>query len=291
MNVLPLVSAFILIFAICSYTFVHNVRTAMEEKIHFSASHRISRKFVSNLTKKAYAQEDAKNLHPTKKEKTKVKKETPYRSPRDFFNKKPESKLNIRPLLEVGDHIELEKIVLSLLQDLYRFAPFYKPDLEKEILTTIVEVLKENPNFTRFDLLLSKIPEDQMSLFYKLSKGTHHYKLHTTVGYPAIGDFISLETMREKDPPMHFCYCSRPLLEAVFGPIISGRIINEEKHKWELKHKHQPMSKEELEAFLLSYRLSPVDYQELFSYGTASHTSPIEILHDAESHLQIKIEK
>ncbi|NGX47493.1 MAG: hypothetical protein K1000chlam3_00867 [Chlamydiae bacterium] len=289
MNVLPLVSAFLLIFAICSYTFVHTVRTAIEAKTHFSGSYRISRKFAIDLASDVYTKHKAENLHPQKKGENETQTKGEYTSPRDWFKKIPESKLNIRPLLEVGDHSRLEKITLTLIQDLYSFAPFYKQDLEKEILTTFLEILKEDKEIIRFDVLLTKIPQEKFTLFYKVIKGTHSYKLHTTLGYPALGDFITLE--KTKENPIHFCHASRPLLETVFGPTITPLIINEEKHKWEPDHKHRPMNKQELEAFLLSHQQSPAEYQELFSYGTSKQTCPFDIIHDGEAGLRIKIEK
>jgi hypothetical protein len=291
-NILPLVSAFILIFAICSYTFVHNVRTAIEEKIHYNASNRISRKFADNQAKLTYAKQKGKDLHPkNKRQAQEQKKETKYTSPRDWQNKRPESKFAIRALLKSENSPRLEKIAMILLQDLYYFAPFYRQGLEKEILITLLDTLKKHENLTDFTSLLSKIPEDKIPLFYKLIKGTHQYKLHTNIGYPALGDFISLETLKDHDPPIRFCHASRPLLEAILGPTITPLLINEEKHKWQAEHKHQPLNKQELEAFLLSHRLNPADYHPYFSYSTAKHTCPLDILHDTKTHLQIKIER
>lgn len=290
MNILPLVSAFLIIFAICSYSFVHNLRTIVEEKVHYSGSFRIQRKFSQSLARHTYTKHKGKNFHSKQTSATPVKEEeASYHSPRDWQRKKPQSKLNIRSLLQPQSNPRLEKIALFLLQDLYYFAPFYKPGLENEILHTLLETLKENENLSKLEMLASKVPEEHFSLFYKLVKGTQSYKLHTTEGYPALGDFITLDKTQETQPPVHFCHASRPLLDAIFGHTLAPLIINEEKHKWEPKHKHLPLTKQELQAFLVNRRLNPSDYEPLFSFSQQSSPPPLEIVYDQESKLQIKI--
>lgn len=290
MNVLPFVSAFLLIFAICSYSFVHNVRSAVEEWIHFRASHRISRKFFAKCADEIYKTHRGKDLHPSRKSSQPVETAV-YHSPRDAFNKKSQTKINLRPLIAEGNHKKLEAIICSLLEKLYFFAFPEMKELEKEILKILVKALKEHPECTRFDQLLPYLPKENYSFFYKLIRGTQNYKIYTTIGYPPIGDFISLEKMQPSEPPIHFCHASRPILEATFGMNIAPLIINEEKHKWEKDHKHHPMKKQDLEALLLSHRLNPADYESLFSFTYEKNPSSFDIIHDLEAKIQIKLEK
>ncbi|MDN3505645.1 MAG: hypothetical protein P0S96_00235 [Simkaniaceae bacterium] len=289
MNILPLVSAFLIIFAICSFSFVHSVRTIIEDKTHYASSFRIQRKYLHALASRAYTRHKGKNLHPAKKVQEPEKKDLAYRSPRDFQRKKTQSKLNIYPLLQGKENPKLEKIALTLLQDLYFLSPFYKPGLENQILHTLKETFAKDDSLTNFHSLLTKIPSDEYPLFYRLVKGTHSYKIYTSEGYPALGDFLSLEKINETAPPANFCHASRPVLNAVFGPTLAPLIINEEKHKWEPKHKHAPLTKQELEAFLLSKRLNPTDYEPLLSFSGQSQPPPLEIIYDEESKIQIKI--
>lgn len=290
MNVLPLVSAFLFLFSLCTFAFVQNVRTAIEEHIHIAASYRIHRKFINNTSHAIYKKQRAKNLH-SKEDNRENTSSTEFHSPRDAFNKRSETKLNIRPLLEKIDTHQLEQMTLTLLKNLYFFAPFYQEDLEKEILYTLQNTLKEHPDCTRLDKLLSFIPQKQFPLFYKLIKGTQNYKIHTTKGYPALGDFITIEKIQMTTPPIHFCLASRPLLEAVLGPTLTPLLINEEKHKWEKDHTHHPLTKQELEAFLLLHKQNPMHYQNLFSFDTKTKPSLFDIIEDSKTGIQMKIEK
>jgi hypothetical protein len=288
MNVLPLVSAFLIIFAICSYSFVHNVRTIAEEKIHYLGSFRIQRKFTASQANRAYNKQKGKSLH-TQPSRQAAASASTYHSPRDWQRKKDESKCNLRALLATIPPERLEEIALTVLRDLYFLAPFYREGLEMQILTTIKKILKEDGDLETFEDLLKKVPDEEFAFFYKLVKGTHRYQVSTTNGYPALGDFFSISPIKENTPPISFSHASRPLLNAVFGPTHAPLIINEEKHKWEEKKRHQPLTKQELEGFLLGKQLNPADYAPLLTFSNRSQSPPLEIIYDEETKLQIKI--
>lgn len=263
----------------------------MEEWVHYRASHRIDRKFFSNSAAEVYKAHLAKDLHPARKQPSKIDKAVDYFSPRDAFNKRVQTKINLRPLIAEGNHKQLEGVICTLLERIYFFAPFEIKEREKEVLKILKETLKKHPECVKFHQLLAFIPEEKYPLFYKLIKGTQNYKIYTTIGYPPIGDFLEIEKILSSEHPIHFCYASRPVLEAVLGSTISPLIINEEKHKWEKDHKHTPLTKQEFEALLLSYRLNPADYEPLFSFGREQQPPFFDVIHDLEAKIQIKIEK
>jgi len=278
MNVLPLVSAFILIFAICSYTFFYNVSAAVQEKTHFQGAHRIQRKFASLVQSKLYTKMKGEKGEAKP---TSSKEQEEFKSPRDHVNLPPEAKLNIRVLLADGDRLKKEAIFLELTRNLYEFTTIYYPGLENDLL----ETLKQNPKITNFDELLPKAPK-----FYKLIKGTHRYKLGRFEGYPALQDFFIFEESKN-GKLVDYCHAARPVLEAVFGKLIAPKIINEEKHKWEQNKKHIPLTKQELEAFLLTISKNIVAYEPFLYFKATRHAQTHEVILDGASRIQLKIQK
>lgn len=291
MNVLPLVTSLLLIFAICSYNFVHNVRTTVEEHSHFTAAKRIARSFSLKLAQDTYVKHKGQDLHKRKKSSSTPSPDAKFKSPRDNARKKPESKLNIRPLLVAGSSKKLEETAQNLLRNLYGFSTLYFEDFEELVLKTLMKTLKKHPKIESFEDLMLKLPEEKAPLFYKMIRGTNHFQYRTTKGYPSLGDYFSLEKKEKQPPPIHFSVASRALLEALYGERIAPLIINEEEHKWEEKHKHSPMTKQELESFLINNQLNPSDTFELLSFSTSKRAPKEEIFLDAKSKLKIRIDK
>lgn len=290
MNVLPFVSAFILIFALCSYAFVHNVTSAIEERVHYSAFQRISRAYDSVCINERFKQFKAvkKNQSPKSKQ-TKSLSDTPYKSPRERMNKLPEMKCNLRALLDPTHSKTLLPLAQNMVRRLYFLTPFYYPDLEKEILTQIVEALKQHPDCASFEELSSHLPPEKMPLYYKLIKGTGIYKVSTTTGYPPLGDFFTIR--KGKGAPIHFCFCSAEILEEAVGSRLARLIKEEEKKKWEDDHKHRPLSKAEFERIASAEQKNPADFDTLFSFSTSKHGASYQIIHDEEAKVRIRFQK
>lgn len=276
MNILPLVSAFILIFGICSYTFFHHFTAAVIEHRHYRGAHKISRTFASRMQRKTFAKIKANN---TETQKSAITTSTVFHSPRDRFNLSPEGKLNISVLLQEGDRPEKEAIFLELIRNLYEYTPHYKPGLENDLL----EILKQNPKLTSFEELLIDAPQ-----FYKFVKGTHQYSLEKFEGYPALRDFFIID-VKKKSKLINFSYASRPILEAVFGKVLAPQIINEEKHKWESKGKHSPLTQQELEAFLLKKNKNYVKYAPYIFFSGTKHAKTQDVIQEQRSKIQLKI--
>lgn len=82
MNILPLVTAFILLFALCSYTLLQQYISVSHESFKIRAAHRIERQHLSEIDRLAYRRHRNKNpeAKPSNKSET-----AEYISPRTFF--------------------------------------------------------------------------------------------------------------------------------------------------------------------------------------------------------------
>ncbi|NGX39992.1 MAG: hypothetical protein KR126chlam1_01332 [Chlamydiae bacterium] len=270
MNILPLVSAFILLFAIGSYTVIHQFRAAVQETLHFTDSMQIQRQIETQVHRNAFNKIPGKDPFPEETEKrtaeTKKKVETEYTSPREAESIVQESKLNITSLFqEQGDPL-LESATLNLLQSMYAFTDLYEPNLEVEILRLIRSTLKKDPSIDTFEKLLPRIHKEHRDLFYKLVKGTNNYKMGEFEGYPALGDFISI-TPKERTRPILFPYASFEVLKALFGTSLTHQIYLKEQEKWEKTGEKLSLTKTELEEFLLEHRINLADYQKMLLFG------------------------
>lgn len=284
MNILPLVTAFILLFALGSYTLVHQFRAAVLERLHFNASMKIQNTLSNSVQESEYdsykgVSRNSKEHHPKKEEKPQV-----YYSPRKRFNPYKESKLNLR---SISSDPKAEKVALALFQNLYEYWTPYNEKLGKQLFDQMGKILKEHPKIETFEELLPYITIEQERI-YKLIKGTHKYTLGTTEGYPALGTFFTLDSKMGK--PINFSLASKPLLVALFKESIAHQICEAEREKWEPEHKHTPLSQSELEQILLKNRINYADFQDLFSFKYAKQLDNFVIM-DKETKIQIKFIK
>jgi len=278
MNILPLVSAFILIFAIGSYTFVHNFLSSVQEREHFYGSMKLSHAYGRTLQTKYYRAIRAKNLHPNKTNEAEVEEKL-YISPRNRKYPYSEAKLNIRPLIE-RDNPKLENVFLNLVNDLYNLTSF---DGAK-VGSLFLNLIKKAKGATSLDDLIAIAPEEERELVYKILKGTQNFELDVTKGYPALTDYVKIG--KDKEKPIHFCNACKPVLQALFGHHIAPLIINEEKRKWEPKHKQIPLTKEELEPILLSRNFNLSSIEELIDFVKSK--GPIEDVAIEESNIFVR---
>ena len=266
MNILPLVSAFILLFAIGSYTFLHQFRAAVHEEKSYTERIALSQKNARDKTRRAFNRIKAKESTPKKPKGEKTNKENiAYKSPRDRRIPFPEGKLNITFLFKKEENPQIKTITLELIERLYEFTSL-EFDAE-HLLDTLIATVKKHPSIDTFEKLLSHLPPEEAPIFYKLVKGTNTYTLFTSEGYPPIGNFITLDP-KSHQRPIHFAHASRPLLQALFGDVFAPQIVKEERHKWEPEHKHLSLKKDELEALLLQHRKNLVDYEQLLNFST-----------------------
>lgn len=290
MNVLPLVTAFILLFAMGTYTLIHKLRGKTEESTHYAGGMRIHHengmKYQEEIFKLLDGKEIQKEKQPRNEETQQSNRPVEYCSLRERENPLLQSKLNITFLLN-EENAQLKQIAATLIRLLYEHAPFYRQGMENEVLNQVITVLTEYPAIEDFEELFIQCPN-----LYQLIKGTHKYRLHTSDGYPPLEDFISLDRSETMKKPIHFTFASRILLEAVFDdPRLVGEIYLGEKERWEEDHKHHQCTKQELEQLLAKRQKSLTDYDSLFFFTTERKGTDKYLIYDQASSVQVKIEK
>lgn len=289
MNVLPLVSVFLILFAIASYTFLHSVKATIQENFHYKGALAVERTFASKVQDELYKNQkgdkEEKRENPSKKDDSAT-----FVSHRDSLRFPNSSKLNIRPLFTEEGNPQLEKVALALLTGLYQGTSIYTEGMQREILDVIIHTSKNNPNVQTFEELLTKIPDNNVPLFYKLIKGTQVYHLSERKGYPPLGDYISLDGKSNKRKSINFYRASRPVLSALFGEKLTELIIAEEKRKWDVDHKKKFLKKEELQAFLTEKcKKNLSDFEALLYFDSTRQKRTQEMVKSEDSALQIRI--
>lgn len=289
MNILPMVTALALLFALCSYTLMHQYIAVKFESQKVRGAHRIERVFLSEIDRGRYRSHSAKPSNKKKEEQSDEQiKEMTYHSPRMLFNKKPLTKLNLAPLLTTSENVEqqmLKKAAATLIKNLYQHTPLYEEELEKEVVQILVNVLKEHPEIESLSEAYSHI-EKRRPLFYKLFRGTQSYQVSSNVGYPSLTDFFILE---KKRAAIQFAHASSPVLEAVFGMPITAAILREEEARWHEDHRHHPLKKTELSDLLIQERKNPSDYEPLLNFSTSQVKGDQFIFQDKLSKVQKKL--
>lgn len=289
MNVLPLISVFIILFALGSYTFFHSVKATFQENFHYKGALAVERAFASNVQEEFYESQNGKASDEKEETESKKNENKAFESHRDNLKFPESSKLNIRHLFTDEGNPLLEKVALTLLRELYQDTTIYTPDLEREVLHLIVATAKVHPSINSFEELLMKLPDSKVPLFYKLIKGTQIYKLKTRQGYPPLGDFISLDGKSNKRKSINFYKAKRPVLSALFGETLTGQIIGEEKRKWEAERK-KFLTREQLQAFLAEKcRRNYTEFEPLLYFDSSAQKSSQEMVGSEESKLQIRI--
>jgi hypothetical protein len=286
-NVLPFVFAFFLIFAVGSYTFLQSLRATKEEQTHFSAAMRLHEDLNAHTQKKAYRSHLSTEEKKERKEK-KIREEAVFYSPRENFPLPQSGKLNLTFLLKEENPL-LKRTALDLLRRLYWNSPFYKENFEEEVLGSLLNALKENPNLTSFEQLLALLPTEERPFFYKLIKGTQHYVVgKTDSGYPPLGDFFRIEPAI-KGKPINFATTSTHTLAALFGDRAAANILNREKEKWEVKHAQKILTKKELEPFLLHYNVNLANFTHLLAFTKPSNEKKGRLLKDDSTKVQFTV--
>lgn len=285
LNILPLVSAFILIFAIGSYTFVHNLVATVQEEKHFCGSIQVSKHYGRILQSKHYRKIKGKNAFPKEKGAEKeASSKKPYQSPRERDYPYEESKLNIRNL-QNKQNPKLEELFLYLMYELYGSTALG----QQQVGPFLLKLIQQSKGIQSLQELLDIAPEDKRPLLYKILKGTQNVDLNLKKGYPPLGDFVKIG--EEKEKPIHICHASLPILNVCLNPKVAQDIAAEERRKWEEKHEHLPIEKKELEEILLQHDLNLSSFDELIDFVKKKTPSDEEILEEGGIKVRQKIDR
>lgn len=253
MNVLPLVCAFILIFSLGAYTLLHRLFAVTEEEHDLGGAMRIHQLHVNRTQGKVYEGLDGESIEKKssdKKEK-KLKENIAYLSPRDKNPPSENAKLSLALLSTKTPSSEsklVHKTASALIKRLYEHTSVYRPGLEDEILKTIISLQHKHPQCPDLETLMTFIEEDR-DLFYKLFRGTNEYQLFTSKGYPALGDFFTLD--KERPKPIYLLRATKALLLVLFDDPIANQITLIEQEKWKKNHTHEKITKDELNKLYL----------------------------------------
>lgn len=255
MNLLPMVFAFLFIFATISITFLKEMKSFFLFESSIEAHHRIERVLSNTIATRAYQKikTELKPATPSFQPKKETKPKTFY-SKRTSFPPFINSKLNLTPLLDKSQDAKQHPFyepLAKLLRELYQkplFARLKREKIEYQLLNALFKKAKEKEVI---EDLTDLIPDDPLlsSIYYKLLKGTNQVK--DQKGYPPLADYLILE--EEDAPIVYFSFASPPLLEALFGHTIKEAILNKEKEKWQSENPSIYLTKEELQALLAEH--------------------------------------
>lgn len=289
MNILPLVTAFMFLFALGAYTLLHQSMATKYEESHFSGAQRLHWGNYSQTERTLYKDHPGTILFPKKKSSSPPKTHLPYQSPRNRINLPESAKLNLAPLLfQNSPHPLLRHIALALINRLYQATSLYRPGLEEEVLSTLTREVRAHPDISSFQELFGQIHVEN-PLYYKLFKGTQKYTLFTSKGYPALSDFMTLDPKRAS---IIMPNASKPLLIALFGDAFANQLIKKEQVIWEEGHKHRPLKKEEIAMLFVEfgppgYKLE--DFDSFIDYSRHDKQVEQHIFYDEKSKIQLRL--
>lgn len=277
MNILPFVFAFIVIFALGTYSLLQDtIACALEEK-NYTGFMKAHRYMQSGIERKHYIGK-RKNSKPDPNKK--VKSQNPeYHNQRENITLHPLSKLNMAPLLAKspfpGSSL-LYETTASLIRILYEKTSAYQSGIEYRILDLLIAEGSKMEELSWERLISQVLSVKDNEPFYKIFRGTKNYELFTNKGYPPLSDFICVEPQR-KTKPIHLLYATKPMLLALFGDKLTAQIEEFEKEKWEKDKKHHNITHKELvELFLKNPadRRNLSDFDSIVNYSTTYEKNP-----------------
>lgn len=247
MNILPVVFAFIFIFAFVTLGFIQNQKNAHLAEKCFKSYHSLSRLSSNAVAKKLY--DRVKTPPPTEKTEkpaTPKTRKAQRHSTREYFPPVDYSKFNLLPLLELKTDPQrhpLYEICAGLLHMLYG-ETLLKEGVEYDLLKGMLKAYQTKGDIKALSDLYPDTPQLRQ-IYYKMLKGTNQYNIETHRGIPPLEDFLLLD----KSPSIRFSFASAPLLHAIFGKKIASKILDEEKKKRE-EGKNKSLTKEEVTTLL-----------------------------------------
>jgi hypothetical protein len=230
-NVLPLIAVFLLVLGLFSSSLLKEQSAVELERRSYVGARTAARAAQSERQYKMF--EKAKKRAPSPGEPPQERNKNPdtqYHSRRTMYNLVEEGKLNLAPLLGAAPPPLLYETAARLIRLLYGHASFYESRLEYALLDAILEE-KDHP------------------LLYTVLRGTNQYDLCKKEGYPPLWDFLRMDA-HDAGRPVLFRFASQPLLVALFGSAAAESVMEEEKKKWNEKHRHSALSQKELEGLL-----------------------------------------
>jgi len=253
MNILFLVSSFLIIFLFFSSTLLKQTGFYSSEQKNFCSYMEASGKIHNKLERYKYKSYEKKLQNAAKSEKKKavpVRRVKEYLSPRFSNNLPLAGKWNLLPLI-IGNQSSgyLESATADFLENIYGHTNFWKegqislPSLKEDLVAFFKrKKMDKNPPERLSDLF----PSDPLlqNVFYKMLKGSGAYSLAKKEGYPPLEDVFRLDS--ESKETLSLPYGSYPGILAFFGKDIAEKIVKAEMEKWEEKGGYYSVTKSEL---------------------------------------------
>lgn len=291
MNILPFVFAFVLIFALGASTLLQNWKGVQSEEIKYRGFMRTHRELQSSIERKQFVYQRGKVIGTAPKEKKEGEKVPTYYNPREALTLHPLSKLNIAPLLSKSPFPAsalLYETAATLIRLLYEKTPFYKKDLEYQLLDQLISSASQIEGEISWGKLIPLLVAEEP--YYKIFRGTKSYQLFTNKGYPPLSDFISLDA-KKKLKPLHLRYATKPLLISLFGEKLTLQIEEIEREKWKKDYRHHSITSEELGALLLkdhTNRRNLMDFEPLMNFSVKTERNPNLTIVDGSSGITLR---
>jgi hypothetical protein len=113
--------------------------------------------------------------------------------------------------------------------------------------------------------LLELFPKDEelAAIYYKMIKGTN-------TGYPSLEEYFKIDNAGGKGL-IQFRFASTLVLQAIFGEVLTYKILAAERAKWDVNHRKKTLTKDELRKLIQSSRDFDINQLDLiFSFGQAT---------------------
>ena len=263
MNLLPLITAFILILSFGVQTIISKklssekielsmhgymqaeraAKNAVEKKVY---RHCQQKKIEANIHTSSLSQ----NLFQERKRKKKPKKEIPS-----------SSKLNLWPLIQESKetHKDLYNTFVKLIEVIYKDAQFFQlkkishlPSFIADQIISSAKKMQKNQN--KNDLSNLSLDEKKLQpIYYKMLKGTKHYNFFEKKGYGSLLDFVKISN-EKKEEKLTLAFASDEILYSFFNEKISQAI--KKKEDLQKDGSFFPITKEELEEIFIQTNFS-----------------------------------
>lgn len=251
MNFFSLISAFVLLIALASYS-LFNKRILSEKTSKSYIGHQQAIRLSQNayekqLFKTIKLQPKKKKLPPTPKKTEKKKRPFAYHQA---------GRLNVFELFEKGkkEHPIKYELFAKLLRTLYSHHSFFKKannhleyQLIDQMLSAAKKRLKEPSDSSPKQVILETLQLSDSSLqeiLYRILKGTKHYHFEEKKGIAPLYDFITCAS--NEKPKISLPFASKEMLITLFDKKIAMKIILAQ----EGKDGYEPITKQKLENIL-----------------------------------------
>lgn len=256
MNVMLIVTGFLLLFGVSSFAIHQHVSLVENECRRVLGVYHLDQKEREVQAQRLYKKYARKKRSPSdqeqggkgKQKKGERSKETrkAYKSPRKMEPLRDSEKFNLQVLrrgsLTPEQKSLLEQGIQRLLHTLYQKSSFYYTEFPSLFASQVVKVIQSDLSIVSCERLYQVIVNDFPEA-YKAFHGTTVYNVEKGLGIPPFGDFF---TFQPQDCVVAFPVAQEQILKALFSKELVEKIFLEEEKKWQKEGKKVALTKKEL---------------------------------------------